>query len=358
MTVDHIRTAVTSLSHGLGTLRNIKGDLTSQSNGEILFDEWDWEIGVGLYGDFRQAESEGDTKAIARIARWYDRMIAAGLPRRQVNSTSPMLALALIAQRDDRQDWMDIIRDWAEWISNEMPRTEEGGLQHTVKERDNDGELWDDTLMMAGLFLAAAGRLCGRPDWIEDAHYQFLTHVRFLGDRESGLFFHGWTFHGRHNFARALWARGNAWLTIAIPELYRIAPPTGAVDRYLQEIYVTQIRVLIALQNTEGLWHTLLDDPDSPVEASGSAGIAYGMLAGARENILPSTLIPHTSRATDRASAALMKRIDQNGLLGDVSDGTPMGHNLDFYRRIRNIPTPYGQALGSLFFNELVRQGQ
>ena len=45
-----------------------------------------------------------------------------------------------------------------------------------------------------------------------------MLHVKYLQDSRTGLWFHGWTFDGRHNFAKALWARGNSWVTIAIPE--------------------------------------------------------------------------------------------------------------------------------------------
>ena len=258
-----IATALDRLSVGFRRLKEI-GDAGGGPTDEIAFDEWDWEVGVGLYGDFRQAEHTDDHTALERIARWYDRQIARGLPRRQINSTAPMLALVLTAERLGRDDWRGLIEEWAHWLHAEMPKTEEGGYQHLVKERDNDGQLWDDTLFMAVLFMAAAGRLCDREDWIEDAHYQFLTHVRFLGDIESGLFFHGWTFFGRNHFARALWARGNAWVTLAIPELFRIAPPSGPVARYLRAVYCTQVAALCQFQNVDGLFHTLLTDPESP----------------------------------------------------------------------------------------------
>ncbi|WP_138467001.1 glycoside hydrolase family 105 protein [Poseidonocella sp. HB161398] len=346
--------AIAALSRGFRRLKGI-GDEGAAPGDEIDFDEWDWEVGVGLYGEFRRAEAEGDEAAMDRLGRWYDRQIARGLPRRQVNSTAPMLALSLLAERrPSRADWREIIRDWADWLHTQMPKTEEGGYQHTVKERDNDGQLWDDTLVMAVLFVAQAGKLLERADWIEDAHYQYLAHIRFLGDRESGLFYHGWTFIGRHSYARALWARGNAWVTIAIPELFRICPPTGAVARYLREVYLTQVRALAALQNGEGLFHTLLDDPASPVEASGTAGIAYGVLAGRREGLIGA----EEARIVERALPAILARIDGDGFLGDVSDGTPMGDTLEFYRRIPNLPTPYGQALGSLFLMECERAAQ
>ena len=350
MTSDVLTDKIEALSNGFRRLKGI-GDNGDAATDEISFDEWDWEVGVGLYGETRAALERGDEENLARLARWYDWQIGRGLPRPHVNSTAPLLALTLLAAKDPRPDWRKVITDWADWLVTEMPKTEEGGFQHTVKERDNDRQLWDDTLFMAVLFLASAGELLERTDWVEEAHYQFLTHVRHLGDVETGLFFHGWNFIGRHHYARALWARGNAWLTIAIPELFRISPPSGAVARYLTEVLNTQVAALQALQNDEGMFHTLLDDPESPIEASGTSGIAYGVLSAVRQGILADSYLSIVDRARD----AILARIGPDGFLQDVSDGTAMGPDLDFYRRIPNLPTPYGQALGTLFLMELRR---
>ncbi|KMW56889.1 Rhamnogalacturonides degradation protein RhiN [Candidatus Rhodobacter oscarellae] len=350
MSVDAIQSHIDALSSGFRRLKGI-GDTGQAEAAEISFDEWDWEVGVGLFGEARAALDQGDQRKLERLARWYDWQISRGLPRPQVNSTAPLLALTLLAARTPKPEWRAIIETWADWLVTEMPKTEEGGFQHTVKERDNDRQLWDDTLFMAVLFLASAGRILERADWIEEAHYQFLTHVRHLGDVESGLFFHGWNFIGRHHYARALWARGNAWLTIAIPELFRIAAPQGAVARYLSEVLTTQVAALRGLQNDEGMFHTLLTDPESPVEASGTAGIAYGVLAGVREGILDDSHL----EIVERAKIAILTRIGPDGFLHDVSDGTPMGPDLEFYRQIPNLPTPYGQALGMLFLMEAQR---
>ncbi|SMX26427.1 Unsaturated rhamnogalacturonyl hydrolase YesR [Pelagimonas phthalicica] len=350
MSIDALQSNIDALSLGFRRLKGI-GDNGDASSEEIAFDEWDWEVGVGLYGEARAALEQKDTAKIARLERWYDWQIGRGLPRPQVNSTAPLLALSILAKHNQRDDWCRVIEDWATWLVNEMPKTEEGGFQHTVKERDNDRQLWDDTLFMAVLFLASAGELLDRQDWIDEAHYQFLTHVRHLGDVQSGLFFHGWNFIGRHHYARALWARGNAWLTIAIPELFRISPPNAVIARYLTEVLQTQVKALQDFQGPNGMFHTLLDDPQSPVEASGTAGIAYGVLASVRLGLLDESYL----KIVEQARAAIQSRIGDDGFLQDVSDGTPMGPDLDFYRKIPNLPTPYGQALGSLFLLELQR---
>lgn len=334
--------------------RNLKGIGASQAadSDDIAFEEWDWEVGVGLYGHLRDAQHRGDTAALAALGRWYDNQIARGLPPRQVNSTAPMLALACLAEITDRPDWRALCRDWAEWLVTELPKTEEGGFEHVVKEGRRPQQLWDDTLFMAVLFLAQTGRVLGRDDWQAEAQYQFLVHLRFLADPASGLFFHGWCFDGRHNYARARWARGNAWVTIAIPELFVIARPTDpALARYLQQVLATQVQALMTLQRPDGMFHTLLDDPSGPIEASATAGFGYGVLSGLRMGLLPRDTLPLALRARD----AILARIGPDGVLADVSDGTPMGDTLAFYNALPNVAAPYGQALASLFLMELRR---
>ena len=329
--------------------RRLKGIGEGEADtGEIAFDEWDWEVGVGLYGLLREAQARGDEGTLAAIGRWYDRQIGRGLPARQVNSTAPMLALACLADR--RDDWRGLCEDWAGWPVRDLPRTREGGFEHVVKEGRRPGQLWDDTLVMAVLFLARTGVMSGRGDWIEEAHHQYLVHVRHLGDPASGLFFHGWSDAG-HNYARALWGRGNAWITMAIPELFAIAPPEGAVARHLGAVLRTQVAALSRLQRADGMFHTLLDDPGSPPEASATAGIGYGVLAGIREGLLP----PGARAIAERARGAILSRIGTDGILAEVSDGTAMGDTLGFYRRIPNVAAPYGQALAGLFLSEMRR---
>lgn len=82
----------------------------------------------------------------------------------------------------------------------------------------NTQQLWDDTLMMTVLPLAKIGKVLNRPHYIEEAKRQFLIHIKYLFDTKTGLFFHGWTFEdGGHNFAKALWGRGNRFAPTLFP---------------------------------------------------------------------------------------------------------------------------------------------
>jgi unsaturated rhamnogalacturonyl hydrolase len=350
-----LKTTIDRVAAAFSRLKGIKEGLVGADHaGGIQFDEWDWEVGVGLYGFLRRALAAGDRKALDDLVAWYARQIDRGLPARQINSTAPMLPLAILTEHLDRPDFRALVEDWADWLVNELPKTEEGGFQHVVKERLNDGELWDDTLFMAALFLARAGVISGRPEWVDEAVYQFMIHTRYLSDPVTGLWYHGWNFNGRHNFARAFWARGNAWVTVAIPELFELVPALSPRDkRYLSNVLASQVRSLKRHQRDDGMFHTLVNDPTSPVETSATAGIAYGILRGIEAGILSEDVRVHA----ERALMAVLSQIDEEGVVHGVSDGTPMGHDLDFYRRIPNLPTPYGQALTMLLLIDVLLKG-
>lgn len=314
---------------------------------------WEWTQGVGLFGLWKLYEATGDGAYLTMLAKFYDERLAEGLPGKNVNTTAPMLALSFVYERTQNPAYVGVIREWAEFLMDGLPRTEEGGFQHITSDTENRGELWDDTLYMAVLFLANAGRIMENEAWQQEAAYQFLVHIKYLADRENGLWYHGWTFEGNHNFVGAHWGRGNAWVTAVIPEYLRIAQPEPALKRFLVEAYKAQARTLVKLQDGQGMWHTLLDDPDSYQEASATCGIGYGLMAGVAMGLLDETY----RDSAQRAVAPILALVDEAGVLQQVSYGTPMGReSLDFYKQIKIMPMPYGQAMAMLFLIEVLKE--
>ena len=114
---------------------------------------------------------------------------------------------------------------------------------------------------------------------------------------------------------------------------------------------VTQVNALLPLQAESGAWRTLLDDPSSYEEISATAGIGYGLLKGHRLGL--GTLAWRVAGL--RAVDAVMANIDEFGTVHNVSYGTRMGHDLQFYRDIPIQPTGYGQALAILCLSEALR---
>ena len=315
---------------------------------------WEWTHGIGLYGLLKYHGLTRDETAKQIIDTWFADRLAEGTPTKNINTVAPFLTLAHLYESERRADWLPYLEEWAEWVMYTMPRTQEGGLQHIVYNKVNNEQMWDDTLMMSVLPLAKIGLVLDRPHYIEEAKFQFLTHIQYLMDPKSGLWFHGWTFEGNHNFADALWARGNAWITIAIPEFIDMLKlPQG--DPIRKHLVSTLQRQAAALKETQdpqtGMWHTILDDPSSYVEASATAGFAYGLLKAVRLRYLDESYAP----VAEAAVAAVIENISDDGELQNVSFGTPMGDTLDFYKQIPRTSMPYGQAMAMLCLSEYLR---
>ncbi len=310
---------------------------------------WEWTQGVGLYGFWKFYEIYKDEKYLEVLEKYYSRQFKIGLPAKNVNTVTPLLALSWYADAFGKKEYLDVCEEWAEWIMQDFPRTHEGGLQHITSDSVNEQELWDDTLFMTVLFLANMGRILKRQDYIEEAIYQFLLHIKYLADRDTGLWYHGWTFKERNHFAGAFWGRGNCWITAAIPELIGMGVCSPEITRYLTGVLQNQVDALVKLQAENGMWHTLLDDADSYVEASATAGFAYGIMKAVNLGLLDDSYREPVEKALD----AILGCITEEGIVTQVSYGTPMGReSRDFYKTIPLQPMPYGQALAILFFME------
>ena len=319
---------------------------------------WDWPQGVGLYGLHKMQEVEPDEKYRQFLKAWYRDRIAEGLPLKNVNTTAPMLTLVDFLDEDPA--WEKLATVWADWLVHELPKTEEGGFQHVTSGSGdgqslilNEQQMWVDTLFMAVLFLNRMGQKYGREDWIEEGIHQVLMHIKYLCDTHTGLFYHGWSFKERNNFGGIFWCRGDGWFTLGILDYLemfggRISP---ALQTFILDTFRAQVRALAGLQAPSGLWHTVLTDPDSYEETSGSAAFTAGILQGIRTGVLDPCYLPVAERAVE----GILANIAPDGTVLNVSAGTPIGMDADFYKNIMIAPMAYGQSLTIFALVEALR---
>lgn len=355
---DELKALICRITDNLVNIKDETGEfLLRLDDGRVIDTKgwagWEWTHGIGLYGIYQYYQQTGDDQMRAIIDDWFEARLAEGTPTKNVNTVCPFLTLAYRYEETRDARWVPYLERWAEWVMYDMPRTQKNGLQHIVYNSENTDQLWDDTLMMSVLPLAKIGKLLNRPEFIEEATYQFLLHVQYLMDRRSGLWFHGWTFEDKHNFAEARWARGNSWLTVAIPEFIELLelPEQNATRRFLIQVLESQIEALAQYQDDCGLWHTLLDDAHSYVESSATAGFAYGILKAVRKRYVDKRY----AEMAEKAIRGVIANVNQEGELVNVSFGTAMGRDLDYYRQIPLTSMPYGQAMAILCLSEYLR---
>ncbi|CAK5275713.1 unnamed protein product [Mycena citricolor] len=324
---------------------------------------------TGLYGLLRLHEITGDEDALRIALSWFRDRFAVGTTKAShvlascartdthplnINTMSPLLTAAYLHEAK-KANYLVHLDSWAEWVMYDLPRTDEGGFQHITYSMDNYQQLWDDSLMMCVLPLAKIGLVLDRPHYVEEAKRQFMLHICKTSRRDCGSTAR-WTFDGHHHFANALWGRGNCWATAAIPdfmEMLRLAPGDG-LRMFLTSSLVRQIDGLVGCQDEEtGLWHTLLDDPTSYLEASATAGFAYGIMKSLRLRFIPRE--DRYVRAAQKAIQGVLKHITAEGELQNVSFGTPVFSNIEDYKRIKLTSMPYGQSLALLALTEYLR---
>ncbi|KEZ90160.1 glycosyl hydrolase family 88 [Lacrimispora celerecrescens] len=324
-------------------------------------EEWDWPQGVGLYGLLKLQRFYGDNRYLEFFDSWFENNFKKGLPSKNINTTAPYLVLAELLDDLKNPEYEKLCLDHAHWLMTGLPKTKEGGFQHVVTaigDRDgillNEGEMWIDTLFMAVLFLNKMGHRFQNQEWIGEALHQVLLHIKYLYDKHTGLFYHGWSFLLNNNFGGVFWCRGNSWFTYGILEF--IESYEGTIDHglltYLTDTFKAQVNALIGLQAPSGLWHTVLTDPSSYEEVSGSGAIAGGILKGIKMGILDESYYV----CADRAVKAVCKNIGEDGTVLNVSAGTGMGYDEDHYKNITIRPMAYGQSLALISLVEALNE--
>lgn len=319
--------------------------------------EWDWPQGVGLYGLLRimQARKNEDYKEF--LYQWFKDNMREGLLSKNINTTTPLLTLAELNEYYHDQEFEALCFKWVDWLMNCLPRTMERGFQHVTSAngdrqgvRLNENEMWIDTIFMTVLFLNRMGQKYQNQSWIDESIHQVLMHIKYLWDKETGLFYHGWTFNERNNFGGIFWCRGNSWFTLGILDYIDMFKGTmnAGVKEFVVDTYKAQVEALKGLQGKSGLWHTVLTDGDSYEEVSGSAAITAGILKGIRYGILDDSYLPCAWKAVE----AILDSIDRDGTVLNVSGGTGMGYDADHYKNILIAPMAYGQSLTILALAE------
>lgn len=312
--------------------------------------EWDWPQGVGLYGLYKIMMVEKKDEYREFLYSWFKCNMAEGLPSRNINTTTPLLTLVQLNEICPDPEFESLCLSWADWLMRCLPRTEEGGFQHVTSAngdrlgvRLNENEMWIDTLFMTVLFLNRMGQKYNRQDWISESIHQVLLHIKYLYDKKTGLFYHGWTFNTRDNFGGVFWCRGNSWFTAGILEYLEMFKGSldAGVREFIVNTYKSQVRTLKKLQSQSGLWHTVLDDPASYEEVSGSAAITAGILKGIKLGILDDSYLD----CAWKGIRAVMNNIDEEGTVLNVSGGTGMGADREHYKKILIAPMAYGQSL-------------
>jgi rhamnogalacturonyl hydrolase YesR len=210
------------------------------------------------------------------------------------------------------------------WIVSGQFRFADGTL---ARNRPLPRTLWLDDLYMSVPALAQMGAATGEKKYYDDAARQILQFSARMFVPEDGLYRHGWVeamdphpvFH---------WGRANGWAVVSMAELLDVLPADHPDRPAILAQFKAHVAGLAKVQDHTGLWHQLLDRPDTYLETSASAMYVYGIALGINRGWLDAAAYSPMVTLGWNAVAA---QVNAQGQVENTCVGTGMGFDPMFY---------------------------
>jgi len=191
-----------------------------------------------------------------------------------------------------------------EWIRLKAPRSN-GGIPYHVF----DGpEMWSDGFNCAPPFLAAMG-------YLDEALVQIEGYRRRLWNPDKKLLAHIWD-DGKQKFKDPnFWGGGNGWAAAGLTRVIHMLPADRRKDREMLADFGRQIiDGCLTHQRTDGLFHNVVDQPETFVETNLAQMLAFAIYEGVQDGWLP----PNYRAHADRMRLAARKKMDDHGYVQGV----------------------------------------
>ncbi len=203
--------------------------------------------------------------------------------------------------------------------------------------------VWADDLFMAVPFLLRMAKIKGDQTLYDEVAQQVILFNKYLSDPETGLYFHGW-YDKRQENTPVRWGRANGWVIWATSEALMYLPKKHPDYKTILKIYKTHMEALAGYQDKSGMWHQVLDHPDTYEETSCTAMFTLGLARGVRMGWLKERYRENAINGWK----SLQKKILTDGTVKDICRGTEIGENVDFYenrKRFDHDPRGLGAML-------------
>jgi rhamnogalacturonyl hydrolase YesR len=202
-----------------------------------------------------------------------------------------------------------------------------------------------DAVFMCGPIQCEAARLTKEEKYFAAA-IAYLAELRKLRQRDDGLYAHG-------HLCDAAWGRGNGFPAVGVAWCLTLVPEKHEARSELLASYQKHMAALLKHQDAEGMWHQVIDVPQSKAEFTATCMIAFALQRGMSRGWLErATHQP----AVDRAWRAICRRIKPEGKLLAVCESTGTQPSLEAYlgRKLNDGVDQRGGAMALLFATELM----
>lgn len=233
------------------------------------------------------------------------------------------MGLCDVYNLNPQKEYMQYLKRTANFIENEEVRMDDKTI---VRPKPRKMTLWADDLYMSVPFLVRMAKLTGEEKYMNDALLLVENFNKYLYNPENGLYFHSWYSDNEQNGV-AHWGRCNGWVIMAQVELLSYLPENHPKRTKILGFLEDHIAGLARHQDYTGLWHQLINKPDSYLESSATAMFVYSVAKAINKGWISST---YAGIATAGWSG-LRTNITEDGQVEAICVGTGIEDNNKFY---------------------------
>ncbi|MBR1969237.1 MAG: glycoside hydrolase family 88 protein [Clostridia bacterium] len=307
-----------------------------------FYGKWFYALMVGEYGILKASEILGESyydyfvDSMTVISDYYEYMQYEykefGCPtflERSVNLDN-LDAIGAIGMNlcelykiNKSDDTKKILYNLADAALNNIPRFPDGTYHRAIT-------MWADDLFMSCPFLARMGAITGEAKYFDECARQILGFKNYLFMDSKKIFSHIY-FMNDEQMSRVPWGRGNGWIFFAISEVLQLMDKKHAKYNEIVSLFAEFAEGILSYQEEDGMWHQVLDYPESYKETSCTAMFALGMIRGIRNGWLDEKFYEAIVKAIN---GIFTTALDKNFNISGVCMGSECSYDPKYYAQL------------------------
>ncbi|MBO9639473.1 MAG: glycoside hydrolase family 88 protein, partial [Siphonobacter aquaeclarae] len=193
---------------------------------------------------------------------------------------------------------------------------------------------WIDDMYMITALQTQAYRATKDKTYLDRAATEMVAYLDEL-QQANGLFYHA-------PDVPYFWGRGDGWMAAGMSELLRSMPKDHSDRPRILKGYHTMMASLLKYQDADGMWHQLIDDPNSWPETSSTGMFTFAFVTGVKEGWLDAKTYGPAAR---KAWLRLITYLNEQSDIREVCEGTNKKNDHQYYLdRKRVTGDLHGQA--------------
>lgn len=314
---------------------------------DSLFGKWNYPLGVTLLGIYKagkylnnKAMTEYAESHVKLCADFYEYVLwdrenyGHTLILDQISSLHCLddcgsMGSTMLAADSKSENVKRVANAIKDLMDNRIVRTPEHNFY-----RDEEHEtIWADDMYMSLPFLSRYYKMTGDDAVMNEIadqiagfkHYLYMEEKKYLGHVYSVT---------RKMLCGVPWSRGNGWCIFTLSEVLEYMPTDHPRRREVLDFFKELSEGYLKLQDENGMWHQVIDVPESFEESSGTAMMVYAFARAVRFGWVDGELKKRLTVSASRGWEALRSRcVDIKGNVYGVCCGSGFGFSTDYYAR-------------------------